>query len=383
VATATGDAGNIGGYFLTGGNSGIAVYGQAMATGSVINYGGQFQTAGNAGTGVYGLAYATGQANNYGGQFEARGDSGSAVYGLASATGNVGNYGGQFLAEGNYGAGVYGVAFATGATRNWGGNFAAAGDSGIGVYGLGGAVGNVTNYGGVFEADGNYGVGVHGIAAGPGGTGVRGDGGYNGVYGESEVLNGNGIEGIANNGASAYGVWGQSSSGYAGQFTGNVGVSGNLYVTGTKAFKIDHPLDPANKYLIHYAIESPTVQNLYNGTILLDAYGEAVVQLPDYFEALNAEEFTYTLTPIGASMPNLHVAEKVQNNQFKISGGVGGKEVSWVLIGQRNDPWVKQNPAKDVMGKPKEEVGTYLHPKGHGQPETLSLEYVLKRQKKP
>lgn len=38
-------------------------------------------------------------------------------------------------------------------------------------------------------------------------------------------------------------------AGPAGSFTGDVTISGNLSVSGTKSFRIDHPLNPANKYL--------------------------------------------------------------------------------------------------------------------------------------
>jgi hypothetical protein len=260
---------------------------------------------------------------------------------------------------------------------------------------------SISGYGGYFSNSGGSGMNRGVAVAGFSGSGSSADthpsgslskaggefAGPNGVIGaaSNDGTFGFGVIGIARSGDSSTGIYGLKVGGgnYAGYFSGNVYVYGTLSAT-TKAFKIDHPLDPANKYLMHYAIESPTVQNMYNGTIVLDAYGEAVVQLPDYFEAVNAEDFTYTLTPIGASMPGLHVAEEVQNNQFKISGGLGGKKVSWVLIAQRNDPWVKNNPAKDVVDKPKEEAGTYLYPQGHGQPESLSLTSVhMQRQTKP
>ena len=44
----------------------------------------------------------------------------------------------------------------------------------------------------------------------------------------SGVTSGNGVIGEANNGAGAYGVWGKSSSGYAGYFSGRVNVTGML-----------------------------------------------------------------------------------------------------------------------------------------------------------
>ena len=268
----------------------------------------------------------------------------------------------------------HGVKGCASGTSGYGGYFFNAGgggtDRGVGVAGFSGSGGSAdTHPGGYFLKAGGEFAGVNGVIGAVSSDGV-----------------GAGVIGVARSEDSSIGIYGYKLNGgnYAGYFYGNVHVLGTLSTSGTKPFKIDHPLDPANKYLMHYAIESPTVQNMYNGTILLDAYGEAIVQLPDYFEAVNTEEFTYTLTPIGASMPGLHVAEEVQNNQFKISGGLGGKKVSWVLIAQRNDPWVKNNPAKDVVDKPKEEIGTYLYPQGHGQPESLSMTSVrMQRQTKP
>lgn len=84
---------------------------------------------------------------------------------------------------------------------------------------------------------------------------------------------------------------------------GNLGCD-NLTVDGrlTKAagsFKIDHPLDPANKYLLHSFVESPDMMNIYNGEVALDGLGKATVELPAWFEALN-QDFRYQLTAIGS-----------------------------------------------------------------------------------
>ena len=89
---------------------------------------------------------------------------------------------------------------------------------------------------------------------------------------------------------------------------GAISIPGNLYVGGTKNFRIDHPLDPANKYLFHAAIESSEVLNLYSGNTVLDASGEAVVQLPDWFEVIN-KDFRYQLTSIGAPGRDLTLRE--------------------------------------------------------------------------
>jgi hypothetical protein len=74
--------------------------------------------------------------------------------------------------------------------------------------------------------------------------------------------------------------------------------------------KIDHPLDPANKYLSHSFVESPDMKNVYDGVVVLDYNGEAVIDLPDWFAALN-KDFRYQLTAIGAPGPNLYIAEEI------------------------------------------------------------------------
>jgi hypothetical protein len=55
---------------------------------------------------------------------------------------------------------------------------------------------------------------------------------------------------------------------------------GDLQVSGNKQFKIDHPLDPENKYLTHFSVEAPEAKNVYDGVSTLDEGGEAVVELP-------------------------------------------------------------------------------------------------------
>ena len=80
--------------------------------------------------------------------------------------------------------------------------------------------------------------------------------------------------------------------------TGDVWVAGSLTAR-AKTFKIDHPLDPANKYLSHSSVESPDmIEHLQRQCCHGDANGNATVMLPDYFEALNGD-FRYQLTVIG------------------------------------------------------------------------------------
>ncbi len=176
---------------------------------------------------------------------------------------------------------------------------------------------------------------------------------------------------------------------------GNVGIGttaigGNkLNVSGTftasvKNFTIDHPLDPTNKYLVHSTVESDQYTTLYRGTVTLDDTGGAVVQLPEWFEALN-EDFSYQLTAIGAPMPLLHVGAEVEHNRFEIAGGTPGKRASWMVTGVRKDAYAKEHPLTVEQDKG-EFRGTYRHPEAHGAPagmgeakETATGERVAER----
>ena len=142
-------------------------------------------------------------------------------------------------------------------------------------------------------------------------------------------------------------------------------VTGTLFKSGG-AFRIDHPLDPENKYLSHSFVESPDMKNIYDGVAVFDQAGEAIVALPDWFEALNGD-FRYQLTPMGAAfVPD--VAEEIASNRFKIGGGISGKKVSWQVTGVRHDAFANANRIQVEEMKPDAAVGTYLHPEAFGQP---------------
>jgi len=185
------------------------------------------------------------------------------------------------------------------------------------------------------------------------------------VSGLANGLNGAGVFGEAENGSLAFGVWGRSASGVAGQFDGNVNVTGTLSKAGG-SFKIDHPMDPSNRYLYHSFVESPDMKNIYDGVAKLDTRGEAVVQLPAWFGALN-KEFRYQLTCIGGFAP-VYIAEEISENRFKISGGNPGMKVSWMVTGIRQDAWANAHRIPVEEEKPAQERGYYLHPELYGQP---------------
>jgi hypothetical protein len=165
-------------------------------------------------------------------------------------------------------------------------------------------------------------------------------------------------------------------AGFNVDYSGNGFFAGNLHVTGhvTKgsgSFKIDHPLDPANKYLSHSFVESPDMMNVYNGNIMTDRHGLATVNLPDYFEALNGD-FRYQLTVIGQFAQAI-VATKIAGNRFVIRTSKPNVEVSWQVTGIRHDAYANAYRIPTEEDKAVGEQGYYLHPEVFGQPESKSV----------
>lgn len=170
-----------------------------------------------------------------------------------------------------------------------------------------------------------------------------------------------------------YGVYVGGATTYAGYFTGNVHVQGN-FSKSAGSFKIDHPLDPENQYLYHSFVESPDMKNIYDGVVVLDENGMASIQMEAWFDVLN-QEFRYQLTPIGAAMPGLYIAQEMTGNGFQIAGGEAGMKVSWQVTGIRHDPYAEANRIQVEVDKSAEERGTYLYPELYDQPAEMGLAY--------
>jgi hypothetical protein len=139
-------------------------------------------------------------------------------------------------------------------------------------------------------------------------------------------------------------------------FNGRTSTTINQVACGTiskiaGSFTIDHPLDPLNKILNHYFVESPEMINVYRGVAVLDTNGYAEIVLPDYFDALNRTPMVQ-LTGVGTS--DVYVADKVQGNRFAI-GGKPGTEVYWTVTGDRKDPGAEI--ARVFMPVEQEKVG--------------------------
>jgi hypothetical protein len=252
-------------------------------------------------------------------------------------------------------------------TVGGGGVIAVGGDSlgtttsapaGYGVYAFGGAASSGSAGTGIYTNGGSS-------ATGFGGTGLHTSGGGSNGAGKS-----------AGDGIVAYPGYGfnGANQGMAGRFYGHVEVNGLLSKAGG-SFKIDHPLDPENKYLSHSFVESPDMKNVYDGVTKLDGNGEAIIEMPDWFSALN-RDFRYLLTPIGSAAPGLFIAEELANDRFKIAGGAPGMKVSWQVTGIRQDAWANKNriPVEEV--KPERERGSYLHPEAFGKEEERGVNWA-------
>lgn len=158
---------------------------------------------------------------------------------------------------------------------------------------------------------------------------------------------------------------------------GNVKIDGDAEIVGaiskgSGTFKIDHPLDPANKFLYHSFVESPDMKNVYDGVVELGPDGSAVVELPDYFESLNVD-FRYQLTCVGGWSP-VYVSREIAGNSFAIAGGKPGLKVSWQVTGVRNDPYARAHRVRPEVDKPAGQRGRYLYPSAYGLPDSMGID---------
>lgn len=184
-----------------------------------------------------------------------------------------------------------------------------------------------------------------------------------------------GIRTHSSSGNINYGIYASASGGsanYAGYFEGDVEITGALS-KGSGSFKIDHPLDPENKYLYHSFVESPDMLNIYNGNAITGSNGYATVELPPYFEALNMD-FRYQLTVIGEFSQAI-ISKKISNNEFEIRTDKPHIEVSWQVTGIRHDAYARKNRIQTEEDKNPEDRGSYLHPEAFDKPKTLKEGY--------
>ncbi|HET6175647.1 MAG TPA: hypothetical protein VFE61_01865 [Candidatus Sulfotelmatobacter sp.] len=284
-----------------------------------------------------------------------------------------------------------------------GGTLNVSGNGGNAINAFGGSAGNGNGGVGV-QAGGGFGTGG-GVSTGAGGPGVLAQGGDSDLFSGGDGVNatggaggqGNNFASTSGNGVVGTGGAGgfQEADGDGGFFTGGTAggfggfgievfagsdlaafFSGDVTVTGaisagTKDFKIDHPLDPANKYLYHASVESSEMMNVYSGNVTTDAQGDAEVRLPNWFEAVNTD-FRYQLTVLGQFAQAI-VSRRVSNNQFAIKTDKPNVDVSWQITGIRQDAFAKAHPLVVEEQKNARERGFYLHPELYGAPEEKAV----------
>ena len=284
----------------------------------------------------------------------ATGDNG--VFGSSTNSSGNGVYGSNLNHTGVYGDGVVGV---------WGHS-----STNVGVFGA--------SFGTDAFSDGVQGVTTSGSASGvlgvnnAGGVGVYGAGGT-GVYATS--ASGQALAAITKPTTTADTLVAINNGGgfpfFAGGTVGGVYIdaAGDLVATGSingsvKNFRIDHPLDPANKYLSHASVESSEMMNIYTGNVTTDAQGNAVVRLPDWFETLN-RDFRYQLTSVGQFSQAI-ISREIANRQFSIQTDKPNVKVSWQVTGIRQDAWANAHPISVEQLKLESERGLYLHPELFG-----------------
>ena len=162
------------------------------------------------------------------------------------------------------------------------------------------------------------------------GTGVRGDSAHKvGVRGRTftgdamfgscsdqpngPATKGNGIHGMAPRSSPN-----ATTGPFAGRFDGDVTISGHLWVGGRL---VGWPW---------FWLSAPIV--LAAGVVVLDRKGEAVIRLPKGLGAAH-KDFRYQLTAIGGAAAELHVAQEIRGDLFKIAGGRNRLKVSWQVSG--------------------------------------------------
>jgi hypothetical protein len=357
-----------------------------------------------SGTGLYGLHSSTaGAAPGVRGQTSSSALEGAGVVGTAASTNGVlGTSAAQTRAgvagrnSGGTGVGVLGCA-------NYGSNYElychAGGDAGgTGGFFSSGATANGSQYGTGVEAYGwgTSGTGVYaqgglfGVRAGSeGGHGVHGESSSgDGVYGLSvgtvpnagvEGHNSGSGDGVLAGSTNGPGLYAYSTNGSAGYFEGPVTVTGTL-TKPAGSFRIDHPLDPQNKYLQHSFVESPDMLNVYNGNVTTNKRGFATVRLPRYFQALN-RSFRYQLTAIGkpGQFVQAMIVREIAHNSFTLETSKPHVKVSWQVTGIRHDRYANAHRIQVVVPKAKKDQGRYLHPELYGKPRAQAIGYQKPR----
>ena len=331
----------VAGYY-DGTSQGVGVYGNiynSSSTGVAGVMGVNNRTDGGHGVYGQGVNGVVGETNNAGG---------GGLYGINNNSTGSGS-GAGVIGQGNYG--IWGQT-TYGPSAVFGLNTRTTGGHGVWGQGVNGVVGESSNQDG-------YGVFGSNSATSEPGAGVAGVG-ITGVAGQST------------NTSLSYGLYSYDDGG----ITNNLDVGNNFYAGGTKSFRIDNPNSPDDKFLVHFCAESPEVLNIYRGTTNLNTNGEAIVEMPGYFEQIN-RNFSYSLTAVGSPAPNLYIKKKIENGKFIIAGGSANQEIDWVVYAERNDKYLQANP--EVRNTEPVKTGKYknkyVHPEVYGKAKEKGILY--------
>lgn len=114
--------------------------------------------------------------------------------------------------------------------------------------------------------------------------------------------------------------------------SGDLRVIGDQDVSGAKNFRMPHPTKP-DHWIRHGSTESPVSGTEYTGRVTLGGDGVGVVDLPEYFEALNKpRNRTVQVTPIGSPFPV--GVDAVADGKVTIYGEPG-RDVFWLVKAER------------------------------------------------
>jgi hypothetical protein len=127
---------------------------------------------------------------------------------------------------------------------------------------------------------------------------------------------------------------------------------------GSGTFKIDHPLESKKdtNYLVHSFVEGPRADLIYRGKVTL-VNGTATINIDETvgmtegtFAALNRDVQCFTTNETGWDA----VKGKVEGNILTITSQntESTDEISWMVIGERQDEHIKNTEWTDADGKP-------------------------------
>ena len=358
---------------VSGSNSNASTYG-SLGGASDDYFGSSYGVFGRSGTGNGVTAYST--TSKGAGLSAVNSGGGYAVFATANGSGAVGVYG----TNGSNGDGVEGVSVNGFGVHGVSTNSEAIdgrSTNAIAVYGYTSANPTVDNSDDAKPP-------VYALFPAVEGDSVSG---YSGKMGISFTLSqpfDNIPPGIGVYGYSPYddfdnsgGNTGTDNDTYAGYFDGavevtnNLAVDGDLIVNGNTYDVIDHPLNPANEYLMKASVASNQPENIYNGNAITDANGSAVVILPSYVQAIN-KDFRYQLTVIGQFAQAI-IGTEIAGNRFTILTDKPNVKVSWQVTGIGNDKAEQAHPFQAEVQKSDADHGRYLNPASWGQPESSAI----------